>query len=168
MKVFFFTILVLSSPSVFSDDPLLGKRFNHCDTESKYYDWDYTLEYMTENEEFEAEVIREKDPISCRGKSKFAIGRIWKYEIFKDDLITTLVGVKVIITNKKYLNAFNKRKICGKTNWEINKLVNCEGKKFLGLEGDKGHKTIHFFKLHGRELHLLEENGEELKLIQKN
>ncbi len=168
MKCLFIGFLVFSATSLFALDPLLGKRFNICDKESKYYDLDYSVEFMIDKEEFEAEVFRNKDTNSCEGKSQFAIGRIWTYEINDNELITTLEKVTVVVTHKDFVGIFNKNKICGISNWKIDEFINCEGKNVLDLEGLPGHRTIHQFKIQGNELHLTEENGDRFKLIQDN
>lgn len=168
MSHLFISLLLFISLPIFANDPLLGKRFNQCDTDSKYYDLDYSVEYMSDQEEFEAEVFRDKDSKSCKGKSQFAIGRIWKYEINRDELITTLEEVRVMVTQKEFVDVFNKNQTCGISNWKINEFVNCEGKNVLDIEGVPGHRTIHHFKLRGKELELMEDNGDKFKLIQDN
>lgn len=168
MKFLFIVFLIFSTTPVFAIDPLVGKRFNQCDTESKYYDWDYSIEYMRGHEEFEAEVFRDKSSKSCKGQSQFAIGRIWKYEINGTELITTLQEVRVMVTHKDFIGIFNKNQICGISDWKIGEFVNCEGKDVLDIEGLPGHRTIHQFKLKGKELHLTEDNGDEFKLLQEN
>lgn len=168
MRVLLMAFLAFSTTTAFTSEPLLGMRFSDCDTESKYSDLDYSVEYMRSNEEFEAEIFRKKDSRNCKGKAQFAIGRIWKYEVNGNELITTLERVKVIITNQDLIDPFNRNGICGVSNWKINEFISCEGKNVLGLEGIPGYRTIHQFKLKGKELHLTEENGDKFKLILDN
>jgi len=123
---------------------------------------------MRDKEEFEAEVFRDKDSNNCGGKPQFAIGRIWQYEINDNELITTLEKVNVMVTDKDFVGIFNKKKICGISNWKLDEFINCEGKNVLDLEALPRHRTIHQFKIQGNELHLTEENGDRFKLIQDN
>jgi hypothetical protein len=168
MKFLLISFLVFLSVPVFAKDPLVGKRFNQCDTDSKYYDWDYSVEYMSDKEEFEAEVFRDKSSKDCKGKAQFAIGRIWKYEINGNELVTTLQEVRVMLTHKDFIDIFNEKQICGISNWKLDEFVNCEGKNVLYTEELPGYRTILKFKLKRKELHLTEDKGDEFKLLQDN
>ena len=103
-------LALLSSPT-WANDPFMGKSFKYCDSEFTLFDQEYSVEYTIEGEEFEGEVYREKNSKTCKGSALFAIGRIWNYELNGNDLITTLKEVKVIVTDKKTIDVFNKKRI---------------------------------------------------------
>ncbi len=168
MKVILMLYLTLSTSATMAGDVLSGKNFNHCDSESKHFDLDYTVEYMTNNEEFEAEVYRHKNSKSCNGKAQFAVGRIWKYELNGNELITTLEEVKVMLVDPDLIDGFNQNAICGVKDWRLEKLISCEGKMAISFEELEGYRTIHQFNLKGRELSVKDEEGMKLKLIQDN
>jgi hypothetical protein len=167
MFALFTLYLALLSTPTWANDPLKGKSFKYCDSDSKLFDQSYSVEYSIDGEEFEGEVYREKNSKTCKGRALFAIGRIWNYEINANDLITTLKEIKVIVTDKKTIDVFNKNEFCGIKNWKLNTFVSCEGKNVFGDEGVPGERTIHKFKIHKNELIATNEDGETRALTQE-
>jgi hypothetical protein len=137
----------------------LGKRFSSCEKYPKGIEQEYVLEYMSGNEEFEAEVYRGKDKFSCKGMPLFAIGRVWKYEIKGNEVITTLDRVNMILLEDRLLSLFNRRAICGITHWKVDQIVSCDGKTALELEERPGYRTIHKFKLAGEKIIFTDDEG---------
>jgi hypothetical protein len=157
-------LLCLNFNDSFAKDPLQGKSFSSCEKISNKSELEYVVEYMSRNEEFEAEVYHLKSSKPCKGDPLFAIGRIWKYELNQNELITTLDKVKVIVLDKELVPIFNSKQICGAYNWEIDKVVSCEGKRAIDLEEIPGYRTIHKFKLLGKKMIVTEDDGESFEL----
>ncbi len=163
MKFLILASLIMSG-FAFAQDPLEGKAFSSCEKFSKFTDLQYVVEYMSGNEEFEAEVYHGKSTKPCKGKPLFAIGRIWKYELNRNELVTTLDKVNVIVLDKKLIPIFNNKQICATSNWIIDKVVSCEGKPAIDLEEIPGYRTIHRFKLQGQKMIVTEDDGESFEL----
>ena len=157
-------LLSLSFQESFAKDPLKGKAYSSCEEISKHTELEYVVEYMSGNEEFEAEVYHAKSSKPCKGEPLFAIGRIWKYELNQNELITTLDKVKVIVLDKELVPIFDSKQICGAANWEVAKVVSCEGKRVIDLEEIPGYRTIHKFKLQGKKMIVTEDDGESFEL----
>lgn len=152
--------------SAFSKDTLRGKRYSSCDQLKAPVEIEYVVEFMPGNEEFEAEIFRRKSKASCKGAPLFAMGRVWKYEIIKDELITTLDKVRVILIDPSLIESFNKKAICGVKDWKIDEMVACEGKLLLDYEPVIGHRTFHHFKIIGKKLVVTQEDGETYDLLE--
>lgn len=148
----------------FAKDPLQGKAFSSCEKISHKSELEYVVEYMSGNEEFEAEVYHLKSSKPCKGDVLFAIGRIWKYELNQNELITTLDKVNVIILENELIPIFNSKAVCGVSKWELDKIVSCEGKQVIDLEEIPGYRTIHKFKLQGKKMIVTEDDGESFEL----
>ena len=158
---------LLMSGFVFAKDHLKGKAYSSCEDISKHTELEYVVEYMSGNEEFEAEVYHAKSSKPCKGDPLFAIGRIWKYELNQNELITILDKVKVIVLDKELVPIFNSKKICGASNWELDKVVSCEGKQVVDMEEIPGYRTIHKFKLQDKKMIVTEDDGESFELMEK-
>jgi hypothetical protein len=142
----FITILFASSLSAFSEDTLRGKSYTFCDAPTAPFEIEYVVEFLPSGEEFEAEVYREKSEKACKGRPLFALGRVWRYEINKNELVTTLKKVKVILIQPRLLEFFNKTGICGHHFWKVDEMVSCDGKFIFDFEPSIGDITTHQFK----------------------
>ncbi len=157
-------IIALSAQVSFAKDSLSGKTFSSCEEFSNDSELEYVVEYMSGSEEFEAEVYHAKAKKPCQGEVLFAIGRIWKYELNQNELITTLDRVSVILFEKELVSVFNRKQICGVSNWNLDNVVSCEGKQVIDEEEIPGYRTIHQFKLQKKKMIVTEDNGETFEL----
>ena len=158
-------ILLLTFPGLsFGKDRLKGKIFSTCDATDKDIHEEYVVEYLPDNEEFEATVYSGPSKKKCFGKMIMAVGRIWKYEINANELITTLDHENVIIFDPELIPVFNEMKQCNHSNWKVDEVVPCTGKDVVDTEVIEGHRTIHTFKLQGNDLKIKRMDGSRLTL----
>ncbi len=167
MKLFIFLILVFISLDTFSKDPLEGRFFERCVSDENF-SLDYGLIYFDTGVEMETSIFRVSKKGPCKGKPIFALGRIWKYEVHGNDLVTTLTKSRVLLLSKRYVSFFNQNKFCEKDNWIVNEVVECTGKDILGLEEREGYRTVHQFKVTTDYLEAVNTDGEVKRFKSKN
>jgi hypothetical protein len=167
MKLFITMMFAFSiSSSAFSEDSLRGRRYASCDTPNAPFEIEYNVEYLPGQQEFEAEIFREKSKNACKGRQLFALVRVWKYEIYKNELVTTLERVKVLLIDSRLVESFNRQGICGLKNWRIDEMVSCDGKFIFDFEPSIGDRTSHKFKQFQNKLIINDGDDEAYELIQ--
>lgn len=166
-KLLLILIILLISRLTNAQDKLVGKSFSNCEEIHSQIQREYVVEFMSGNEEFEAEIIRNKTGKNCKGDPIFAIGRVWNYELNDNELITTLDRVNVVVLDPLMQKIFNEKKACGVSKWEIDKITKCEGQYLYELEHMPGYRTIHQIKLIGNKLKVIDSNGESFELHQE-
>jgi hypothetical protein len=167
MKLFIFFLLVFISLDSFSKDPLEGRFFEGCVTEENF-SLDYGLIYFDTGVEMETSIFRVSKKGPCKGPPIFALGRIWKYEVHGNELVTTLTKSRVLLLSKRYVSYFNENKFCEKDNWIVNEVVECTGKDIFGLEEREGYRTVHQFKVTPDYLEATNTDGEVKRFKSKS
>jgi hypothetical protein len=166
MNLFILLLLVFISLDSFSKDQLEGRYFAECTTEENF-SLEHGLIFFDTGVEMETGIVRESKKGPCKGPALYALGRIWKYEVHGNELVTTLTKSRVLVLSKRVVSYFNQNKFCEKDNWVPDEVVECTGKDIFGLEEREGYRTVHQFKVTPDYLETTSKDGEVIKLNTK-
>lgn len=149
-------LLLISTPTIASS--LLGEWVN-CEVGEDGFDTEHRLIFDKNNVEFEVHGLTPSNKNKpCSGSYQLMVMTYWHYEEDNSQFTSTAFSHYIILGKQSAIARFNKEKLCGVTDWKLNKRVECTDDKSLRDDlPRRGKKTKHEFIRKGDELHIIVE-----------
>lgn len=157
MKTILFASLLINSLFAFGGE--LKGNWSRCEIDTDGTSNEHTVLFDKNNVEFETSAIYGKGKLPCLENPQIIIGRFWHYEASGGRIQSTLFSTFIILSSSQLVKEFNEKKVCGHTDWRLEKRFDCEYDGQGYFTESRGYKTKVDYNIDNNELQVTTKKG---------